>query len=599
MTYKDKHFTWMVGGEAGYGITTMGQMFSRACTESGLQVFGYVEYPSLIRGGHNTAMVRVGEGKVHAHSNTVDMLLALNRESVDLHLDEMAENGVIIYDGESVQLDATKIRGDILLASVPFARITKELGAQILMRNTVAFGASFGIMNYDFKYIERLLNTTFGRKGQEVVDYNIKVARAGYDYAQQNYMNSVPRADGGAGKFAKSVKAIAGENSRIVLSGNEAIAMGAIKAGLKFMAAYPMTPVTSIMLMIAKYGEKYGIIMKHTEDEIAAINMTIGAAHTGVRAMTATAGGGFSLMVEALGMAGITETPIVVVEGMRPGPSTGLPTWTDQADLRFLMHASQGEFPRVIALPGDVGECFYMTLKAFNLAEKYQMISMILTDKYLGESVMTTERFNHKDYKPDRGLLMTREEAEKVVPGTYKRFEFTENGVSRRAVPGMPNTIYAMSTDEHKEDGDLDEGAENRIKMVDKRAKKLITLRKESLPDNEMIELHGPADADLTIVSWGSTKGPILEALEFAAEQGKKVNFLQIKYVLPFPTEPVENILRAAKKILLIETNSEGQMGGVITENTGIMLKNRFLRYDGRPFHPAQIVERINQELNV
>lgn len=599
MTYKDKHFTWMVGGEAGYGITTMGQMFSRACTESGLQVFGYVEYPSLIRGGHNTAMVRVGEGNVYAHSNTVDMLLALNRESVDLHLDEMAENGVIIYDGESVQLDATKIRGDILLASVPFARITKELGAQILMRNTVAFGASFGIMNYDFKYIERLLNTTFGRKGQEIVDFNIKVARAGYDYAQQNYMNAVPRADGGTGKFAKSVKAIAGENTRIVLSGNEAIAMGAIKAGLKFMAAYPMTPVTSIMLMIAKYGEKYGIVMKHTEDEIAAINMTIGAAHAGVRSMTATAGGGFSLMVEALGMAGITETPIVVVEGMRPGPSTGLPTWTDQADLRFLMHASQGEFPRVIALPGDVGECFYMTLKAFNLAEKYQMISMILTDKYLGESVMTTERFNHKDYKPDRGLLMTREEAEKITPGTYKRFEFTESGVSRRAVPGMPNTIYAMSTDEHKEDGDLDESGENRIKMVDKRAKKLVTLRKESLPDSEMIELHGPADADLTIVSWGSTKGIILEAIEHAAEQGQKVNFLQIKYVLPFPTEPVEKILRAAKKTLLIETNFDGQMGGVITENTGILLKNKFLRYDGRPFHPAQIVERINLELNV
>lgn len=598
MTYKDKHFTWMVGGEAGYGITTMGQMFSRACTESGLQVFGYVEYPSLIRGGHNTAMVRVGEGKVHAHSNTVDMLLALNRESVDLHLDEMAENGVIIYDGESVQLDTTKIRGDIMLASVPFARITKELGAQILMRNTVAFGASFGLMNYDFKYIERLLNTTFGRKGQEIVDFNIKVARAGYDYALQNYQNGIPRADGGTGKFAKSVKAIAGENTRIVLSGNEAIAMGAIKAGLKFMAAYPMTPVTSVMLMVAKYGEKYGIVMKHTEDEIAAINMTIGAAHAGVRAMTATAGGGFSLMVEALGMAGITETPIVVVEGMRPGPSTGLPTWTDQADLRFLMHASQGEFPRVIALPGDVGECFYMTLKAFNLAEKYQMISMILTDKYLGESVMTTERFNHKDYKPDRGLLMTREEAKKVVPGTYKRFEFTESGVSRRAVPGMPNTIYAMSTDEHKEDGDLDEGSENRIKMVDKRAKKLVTLRKESLPDNEMVELHGPADADLTIVSWGSTKGIILEAIEHAAEQGQKVNFLQIKYVLPFPTEPVEKILRAAKKILLIETNFDGQMGGVITENTGIMLKNRFLRYDGRPFHPAQIAERINLELN-
>ncbi len=577
--------TWLVGGEAGYGITTMGQMFARACARGGLNVFGYVEYPSLIRGGHNTAQVRTAVGTVAAHSDKIDIMLALNKETIDLHVGEMAEGGVIIYDGETVVLDSDAYAG-LKLISVPMARITKELEADRVMRNTVALGASFAIMGLGFAPVENVLGTTFERKGPEVVGYNVKVAKAGFDYVVENVKEP----------FKKTIAAVADAPKRMVISGNEAIALGALKAGVKFMAAYPMTPVTSIMLIIAKYGVKHKIVMKHSEDEIAAINMAIGAAHMGVRAMTATAGGGFSLMVEALGMAGITETPLVVVEGQRPGPSTGLPTWTDQADLRFLMHASQGEFPRVIFLPGDVTECFEMTLKAFNTAEKYQMISMILTDKYLGESVQSVEPFTH-EYKVDRGLLMSMEDAAKLKPGEYKRFEFTENGVSKRTLPGFPNTVYAVSTDEHKEDGDLDEGSENRIKMVDKRAKKLETLKKEYLSDVEMCELHGPADADLTLVGWGSTKGPILEAMDVANNNGLKVNFLQIKIVLPFPTEQVAAILGKAKKMVLVENNSEGQMGGVIRQYTGVDIADKLLRYDGRPFHPAEILAKINSTL--
>jgi 2-oxoglutarate ferredoxin oxidoreductase subunit alpha len=578
--------TWLVGGEAGYGITTMGQMFARACSRAGLNVFGYVEYPSLIRGGHNIAMVRVGTETVHAHSDKIDIMLALNKETVDLHSTEMAEGGVIIYDGETVVLDAEKCAG-LRLISVPLARITKELGAERVMRNTVALGASFAIVGMGFGPVENVLQSTFERKGPEVVAHNIGVAKAGFDFVMENYKEP----------FAKTLAAVPGAPKRMVISGNEAIALGALKAGVKFMAAYPMTPVTSIMQIIAKYGVKHKIVMKHSEDEIAAINMAIGAAHMGVRSMTATAGGGFSLMAEALGMAGITETPLVVVEGMRPGPSTGLPTWTDQADLRFLMHASQGEFPRVIFLPGDMKECFEMTLKAFNTAEKYQMICMLLTDKYLGESVQSVELFM-QDYTVDRGARVSMEEAAAMKQGDYKRFEFTESGVSKRAVPGMPNTIYAVSTDEHKEDGDLDEGSENRIKMVDKRARKLETLRKEYLSAVEMCELHGPADAELTLVGWGSTKGPILEAMGVANENGLKVNFLQIKMVLPFPTEAVAAILGAAKKRVLVENNSEGQMGGVIRQYTGIEITDRLLRYDGRPLHPAEILAKIHDTLN-
>ncbi len=579
--------TWLVGGEAGYGITTMGQMFARACARGGLNVFGYVEYPSLIRGGHNLAMVRTAKDTVHAHSDKIDIMLALNKETIDLHGAEMAEGGVVIYDGETIPMDAaTTAAAHFRLASVPMARLTKELGAERVMRNTVALGASFAIMGLGFEPVENVLKTTFERKGPEVVASNVALARAGFDYVLANVKDPAK----------KTIAVVEDAPKRMVISGNEAIALGALKAGVKFMAAYPMTPATSIMLTIAKYGVKHKIVMKHSEDEIAAINMAIGASHMGLRAMTATAGGGFSLMVEALGMAAITETPLVVVEGMRPGPSTGLPTWTDQADLRFLMHASQGEFPRVVFLPGDVTESFEMTLKAFNLAEQYQMICLILTDKYLGESVQSVEPFNH-EYVVDRGERYSMEEAAKLVPGSYKRFEFTESGVSKRAFPGFPNTIHAVSTDEHKEDGDLDEGSANRIKMVDKRARKLLTLKKESLSELDMIEVHGPAEADLTLVSWGSNKGPILEALDVANSMGLKVNFLQIKLALPFPTEEVVRVLKAAKKTLLIETNSEAQMGGVIREYTGILLENKFLRYDGRPFHPAEILDKIQSSL--
>lgn len=578
--------TWLVGGEAGYGITTMGQMFARACARGGLHVFGYVEYPSLIRGGHNIALVRTGKDPVLAHSDKIDIMLALNRETIDLHLSEMAEDGVIIYDGESISLDGVDL-GAVRTISVPLARITKELGAERVMRNTVALGASFAIMGIGFKPVENVLTTTFERKGADVVAHNVSVAKAGFDYVSEHAKEP----------FKKTISIESNAAKRMVISGNEAIALGALKAGVKFMAAYPMTPVTSIMLILAKYGVKHKIIMKHSEDEIAAINMAIGAAHMGVRSMTATAGGGFSLMVEALGMAGITETPLVVVEGMRPGPSTGLPTWTDQADLRFLMHASQGEFPRVIFLPGDITECYEMTLKAFNAAEKYQMLCMILTDKYLGESVWSTEPFK-QDYTVDRGLLLTMEEAAALKPGDYKRFEFTESGVSKRTLPGFPNTIYAVSTDEHKEDGDLDESSENRIKMVDKRARKLLSLKKEYLNDHDMFEVHGSLEAELTLVGWGSTKGPILEAVKVANANGLKVNFLQVKMALPFPSDGVAKVLGAAKKVLLVENNSEAQMGGVIRQYTGIDIPEKMLRYDGRPFHPAEISDRINLVLN-
>jgi 2-oxoglutarate ferredoxin oxidoreductase subunit alpha len=565
----------------------MGAMFARICARAGLHVHGYPEYPSLIRGGHNTAMVRVGAKKVLGHDPKIDVLLALNKDALDLHLSELNDGAAVIYDGESVPYDFSAVQGlpaGVRIVSVPFARITKELEADRVMRNTVALGASFAVLSGDFNLIYNVLERTFLRKGPEVVEHNSRVARAGYDFVLKNF---------GEGLCGKKLTAVAGALERMLLSGNDAIAIGAIKSGLKFMSAYPMTPVTSIMQTVAANGVKYGIVMKQTEDEIAAINMAIGAAHMGVRAMTASSGGGFALMTEALGMSAMTETPLVVVMGTRPGPSTGMPTWTEQSDLRFVMHASSGEFGRVVFLPGDNDECFEMTLAAFNLAEEYQMPCFILTDKYLGESVSTTEIFEHKKYKVKRGTLMSISDATRVKDGDFKRFENTASGISPRAVPGYPNCIYTAATDEHNEFGDLDETGENRKKMMDKRARKMVALKSHGLPESERFCLHGEADADLTIVGWGSTKGPILEAMNLACEKGLKVNFLQIKCALPFPVDGVAAILAKAGKILDVENNSEAQMAGVIRENTGILISDRFLRYDGRPLNAREIFKKI------
>jgi len=589
---------WLTGGEAGYGITTMGSMFARMCARAGLHIHGYAEYPSLIRGGHNTAFVRVGPSPVLSHEGKVDVMLALNKETIEKHVLEMDKDGAVIYDNEAIDFDFSAVGKNVRIVAVPLARITKELGAERVMRNTVALGASFAVLDFDFDFIGSVLERTFLRKGAEVVEHNIRMAKAGYDYVKENFANGFPTCGGDVLPFEKKLSGVANQPSRMVISGNEAIAIGAIRAGLKFMSAYPMTPVTSIMQVIAGQGTKYGIVMKQTEDEISAINMAIGASHMGVRAMTASSGGGFALMTEALGMSAMTETPLVLVMGTRPGPSTGMPTWTEQSDLRFVMHASHGEFARVLFLPGDPKECFEMTFKAFNLAEKYQMPCLILTDKYLGESVSTVEPFDHKNLKIDHGESISMDDALKIPEGTYKRFKLTESGVSPRALPGYPNCIYTTATDEHREDGDLDESSENRIKMMDKRARKMATLKTESLPESECFALHGDVDADLTIVGWGSTKGPILEAVSNVNTDGKKVNFLQIKCALPFPEKGVTEILKNVKKVLIVENNSEAQMAGVIREYTGILIENRLLRYDGRPIPASQIFDKIKEILS-
>ncbi len=571
-------FSWKVAGEAGHGILNAGLMFARTCLRAGLHVFATAEYPSLIRGGHNHLDVHVSEKKINAHTKHLCLLLALNIDAVTKHKHKLVDGGGIIYDGNELKLDPKDFSG-IKLYPVPLLEIANQCGGRI-MRNTVAMGATMALVDLDLELFNGVLRDNFGtKKGEKIVNDNIAAARMGHDYIKKNFPDD----------FKFKLEEIENNKDRIFVSGNEAVSAGAIKAGCKFFAAYPMTPASSILHTMAAFERSYNIVVKHTEDEIAAINMAIGASFAGARSMVATSGGGFSLMVEGFGLAAQTETPIVVVEAQRPGPATGMATHSGQGDLRFVLHASTDEFPRIVIAPGDIDQCYYKTIEAFNLAEKYQLPVVILTDKYLGESYISTEAFNNDGIVIDRGKVLTEEELEKL--DEYKRYKITEDGISPRSIPGQKGGEFVASSYEHDEHGFEREEEEIRIAMHDKRFRKLEEAKKEI----KNPPIYGNGYSDITIISWGSTKGPILDAMRMLEEDGIFANFLQVVYMSPFPAEQVEEVLSLARRSIIIENNKTSQLGGLIKEHTGLEVQHKLLKYDGRPFSPEQIYEMIKK----
>lgn len=580
-------FSLLIGGEAGAGIARSGFLFAKACMRGGLNVFGTNDYQSLIRGGHNFYVVRVSEHEIYSHLDQIQLLIALNTQTVMLHKDELASNGGVIYDQDEANLNHEILgRTDLKLCPIPLRKIViDELKEphNLIMRNTVALGAVFALMNFDITLLEEVMKDTFKA---ETAEPNMKAARVGYNYGKEKLAENFEyqlRKTNAAGK------------SRIFLSGNEAIGLGAIKAGCKFFAGYPMTPTTGLLHFMTTNERDYQIITIQPEGEIAAINMIAGAAFAGARAMTATSGGGFCLMSEGLGMTGMTETPVVIMVGQRPGPSTGLPTYSAQGDLRFVMHASQGEFPRVVIAPGDIEECFYETMRAFNWAEKYQLPVILLTDKYLVESEVSVIPFEPDRVKIERGLLITGQyEREK-----YQRYEITETGVSPRAIPSTREAIVHANSDEHNEYGLTSEDPTITTMMMDKRMRKLDALAKE-LEESEIetIKLYGPEEAKATIISWGSTKGPIREALKLInQEDNGAVNFLQILYIHPFPKTKVEQILRKAKKTIVVENNRTSQLSSLIRDHLLRRVDHKTLKYDGRPFDSFHLSEKVKEVL--
>ncbi len=547
-------FNWKIGGEAGYGIMTAGAIFSKICSLYGLNIFTSAEYPSLIRGGYNSIQVRTDTVQLFAQKKEIDILIALNQETIDKNKKDLAKDGIILYD------EGLKITKGI---PIPFTKIAKTELKNPLLKNAPALGATLGFLCMDFRLLKNELKKRFKKKGKKIVNANIKAAKQGYELGLKHSKIKITK-----------IKA----KNNILIDGNTAITLGAIKSGCKFMSAYPMTPATSIMQTFVKFEKDFGLIMKQTEDEISALNMALGASFSGVRSMTATSGGGFSLMTEGLGLASSAEIPIVIINAQRPGPSTGLPTRTEQGDLNFMISASQGDFPRIVLAVGDVEECFYETANAFNLADKYQLPVIILTDKHLATSYTSTKKLNENKIKINRGKLL------RTAPKDYKRYAFTSDGISPRIFPGTKNVTFTAAGDEHNEEGEIEEDCLIRNRMMEKRMKKL----KQFKPK---IKNYGKKNAKTTIVGWGSTKGAILEALT----KLDNVKFLQIVHLEPFPTKQVKDILSKSKKVLLVENNYSGQLGTLIKKNTCIDIKNKYLKYDGRPFFANDIVNEVKK----
>ncbi|MBU0496162.1 MAG: 2-oxoacid:acceptor oxidoreductase subunit alpha [Chloroflexi bacterium] len=571
--------TFKIGGAAGQGVESSGAGFAQALARGGLHVFGMPDYMSRIRGGHNFYQIRVSERPLYSHADEVHLLLALEPETIDQYKDEVVTGGGIIYD-EALEVNAAALEGQGFKPfPVPLAAIAEEAGDKIML-NTAALGVAAGVTGYEFERMAGVIRDNFAKKGQPVIDANLTVARRAYEFAQERY----------AAHFGHQLAPVEAP-ARMVINGNHALCLGALLAGCRFLSAYPMTPASSIMEWLAGHADRYDLVVKHTEDELAAILMAIGANHAGVRGMTATSGGGFSLMVEALGMAGMTETPLVVVEVQRPGPSTGMPTRTEQGDLLFILHASQGEFPRIVLAPGSVEECFTAGWRAFNLAEMYQCPVIIISDNYLANSVRSIERaeFHFEDVAVDRGELMIEEELD-LLPNGYKRYALTESGISPRALPGHPKAVWVACSDEHDEYGNFaDEDPENRVQMVRKRLHKLDAAGEEmGAPQH-----YGPQHAETTLVGWGSSYGPVREAVDRANATGGSINFLHFTDIWPFSEDRVRPLLESAHRLVAVENNATGQFARLLRMNTGVQVDDQILRFDGRPFSPAYVLDRL------
>jgi 2-oxoglutarate ferredoxin oxidoreductase subunit alpha len=564
-------FNFMIGGEAGQGVQSVGFLLAKVFARGGYHVFADQDYESRIRGGHNFFRVRVGDYGIGAIAETVDVLIALNEGSIELHQDELADGGIVIFDGEKIK----NIGDNSNLFSIPIERLSEEKAGDKVMSNTVALGAALALVDYDLEILNAVLVEHFG-KGK-VADSNIAAARAGYDYGRNEYKGAV-----------RQLKPVSG-TKRMLLSGNEAISLGAIAAGCRFMSAYPMTPASSIMEYIAAKSEDFGMVMVHTEDEIAAVNMAIGAGYTGARAMTATSGSGFCLMVEGLGLAGITETPLVIIDAQRPGPAVGLPTRTEQGDLQFVLHAHHGDFPRAVLAPTTVEDAFWVTVRAFNWADKYQLPVIILTDHHLASSYATVDPFDLSQVSIDRGLLFSEKEME---PSKYLRHRVTKSGISPRAFPGLSKALVVTDSDEHDEEGHLTEDAGERMAQVQKRLRKIFSLRQEI----DQPQLYGPKKADTTLIGWGSTYGAMREAVDKLRKEGASVNMIHLNELWPFPSEAVADALSMAHSSYVIEGNATGQLARLIKAETGKDVSGKILKFDGRPFTPAYIVEAVRKE---
>ena len=551
----------LIGGAAGQGVESLAYVLEWVLKRKGFHTFTVRDYMSRVRGGHNFIQVRFSDREITSHRDNLDVILALNAETVGIHYDRLDTGGLVICDD-----DLNYRKGNLMSFSLKTA--AKNAG-NVKTMGSAALGVLLKLLGLDLSKVDDVMGRLFK---DDILSQNLTAVEQGFELASPGYDVKTPDTDG-----------------NILINGNEAIALGALAAGCRFYSAYPMTPSTSIMNYVASKMQEAEVVVEQAEDEIAAINMAIGASYAGVRAMTGTSGGGFALMVEGLGLSGMMEIPLVVAEIQRPGPTTGFPTRTEQGDLKFVISASQGEFPRMVIAPRSPEDAFYQTVRAFNLADKYRIPVIILGDQYLADTTRTTvpfnidnveinRYFNHNDFSGDR---------------EYKTYEITDTGVSPRIIPGkLPGKTVVADSDEHDEYGHITESAEMRIIMNEKRMKKLQYLKQE-LQEPDFL---GDEGADILLVAWGSMYGPIKEALELLNAEGDvRYGALVFGDIWPLPQIQLEEKARKANAVYNVEQNATGQLAQLIAEQTGIRCSGSMLKYDGRPLSAQEIYGRLTK----
>ena len=579
-----------IGGAAGQGVATPGDIFAKIFSRRGLNLNAYNAYQSIIRGGHTFLTIRTGPEKVTNMGDRIDMLIPLNQDSMDRHLRLLPSGSACIYNADTIKPGAAA--DGVQLCPLPVSELA-DITRNKVAQNTLAIGAGLHMMGIGFPALEEVLGEQFKKKGEAMVAENVGVARAGYDYAAGHFTafpNPLPRT----------------EDRYAILSGNTAMAMGGAAAGVKFYCAYPMSPSTGVLHWMAAHARKAGIMVRQVEDEIGVINMAIGAAHAGVRAMCATSGGGFALMSEGLGMSAMIETPVVVINCQRAGPSTGVPTKTEQGDLWQMLGAAFGDYPRVIAAPLDIADCFKLIPEMFNLVDRFQCPGLVLCDLLLSEGRLSVHP-KDLDFSPpiNRGELITSSDGNgngsvsgAITNGGYKRYQITDSGISPRAVPGVPGYVHTVATDEHQEDGVLiSDEFTNPIKrraMMEKRMRKVSGIE-AAVPKPTLSGVH---DADVTLIGWGSTKGVIEEACELLNEEGISTNQLQIRWLVPLHGDAILEILKDARHTIIVENNYSGQFARYLRSETSFVPNGHIRKYDGEPFMPHHIVEAVKEQLS-
>ena len=573
-----------IGGAAGQGIATPGDVLARICVRRGLHLKTYNAYQSIVRGGHILLTLRVSDRPVLSTGDRLDLLITLNQDTMDRHLGLMGSGSAVLYNADKIQPGVAADGVQLCPFSV------KQLAPAAkgdLVQNTIALAAALRLMGVQFEALEEILTLQFQKKGPAAIEENVGVARAGFAYADAHFTpfpRTLPR----------------GNKPLAFVDGNSALAMGGAAAGVRFYCAYPMSPSTGVLHWMARHARQLGILVRQVEDELGVINMAIGAAHTGCRAMCATSGGGFALMTEALGAAAMMEVPVVCIDVQRAGPATGVPTKTEQGDLWQVLGAGQGDYPRLIVAPTNIVDCFKTVPELFNLVDAFQCPGIILSDLLISEGRTSVDP-DDLDFnvRIDRGDLMGSNGHDPEPNGTYHRYELTETGVSPRALPGTPGFVHVVATDEHDPEGGLisDEftNPTKRRAMHEKRMRKM----ERVLPRIDAPRLYGPPDADVTLVGWGSTEGVIREAMQKLLDEERIVaNNLQIKWLVPLHADAILAILSRSRRVIVVENNYSGQFARYLRSETSFEAAGHIRKYDGEPFLPHHIVDGVKAVLS-